>query len=177
MAEGLTDVPLMWERQPAETDESWLAFRAYRDMPQEVRTIRRAAIASISTLSRWFREHNWAERVNAYDAALETITLEERTRVLQLAARDVAMDHARMLADASELVSRELAKLVDASRNSDSIGLLRPAEVRRLLETTVKLDRLVRGQATENVKTELDVSKLSIDEVRTLEKLLSKATP
>jgi hypothetical protein len=171
------ELPKEWERQPAESQEAWLAFRAYRDMPPENRLLSRTAARATETLSRWYRDHNWASRVLAYDKEFDSISVEERKKAFAMAARDVALEHMLILADARELVQREVQKLVMASRDGDAPGLMRPAEVRKLLETTVKLDRLVRGDTTENVgvKDSVDVSKLTIDEVRQLEKLMRKA--
>lgn len=169
------ELPKPWERQPTESEEAWLAFRAYRDMPPEQRILRRTAVKSVEVLSRWYRDHNWTDRCKAFDSYVDHVSIEERKRILEMASRDLAVDHALMLADARELVSRELGKLVSVSRDSELHGLLKPAEVIKLFDTTIKLDRLVRGESTENIKEEIDVSKLSLDEVRELGRLMRKA--
>lgn len=169
------ELPAPWERQPTESEEAWLAFRAYRDMPPEQRILRRSAVKTVEVLSRWYRDHNWIDRCKAFDAHVDHVSIEERKRILEMASRDLAYDHAIMLADARELVSRELGKLVTVSRDTDMHGLLKPSEVIKLFDTTIKLDRLVRGQSTENIKEEVDVSKLSLDEARELARLMRKA--
>lgn len=169
------ELPEPWERQPDESEEAWLAFRAYRDMPPEQRLIRRTAVKSVAVLTRWYRDHDWIGRCKAFDAHVDSVSVEERKRILEMASRDLAYDHALMLADARELVTRELGKLVSVSRDSEMHGLLKPSEVIKLFETTVKLDRLVRGESTENIREEVDISKLSLDEVRELGRLMRKA--
>lgn len=173
----LAEVPEPWERQAAESDEAWLAFRAYRDMPPDERLLKRAAVVRMSTLSKWYRDHNWADRCTAYDAKFDKLRVEERERMYRRTAREVAIDHMVMLADTRELYTREFQKLLEASRQSEMHGLIKPETLVRMAETMVKLDRLVRGESTEHVatSTEMDLSKLSIDEIRTLHELLGKA--
>ncbi len=169
-------VPEVWERQTAESDEAWLAFRNYRDMPLDERMLKRAASIRLTTLSKWYREHNWDTRCRAYDAKFDKMRVEEREQIYRRQAREIAIDHMIMLADTRELYTREFAKLLEASRQSEMHGLIRTADLIRMAEVMVKLDRLVRGETTENVgTTEMDLGQLSVDEIRTLNELLEKA--
>lgn len=169
-------LPEPWERQEGESEEAWLAFRAYRDMPPDERQVKRAAVARMHRLSQWYRDHNWSDRCKSYDAKFDAIRVEEREAMYRRASRQVAIDHMVLLADARELITREMSKLVSASRDTEVHGLIKPEALIKLCETTVKLDRLVRGETTENVgKTDVDLSKLSLDEIRTLHGLLAKA--
>jgi hypothetical protein len=170
-------LPEPWEKQDNESQEAWLAFRAYRDMPPDERLLKRAAIGNIAVLSRWYRDHNWADRCAAFDKKFDAMRVEEREKVYRRAAREIAIDHMVMLADARELYSREFAKLLSASREGDMIGLVKPETLVRMAEVMVKLDRLVRGESTENVQnTDMDLSQLSLDELRQLNELMSKAS-
>ncbi len=169
-------VPEPWERQPAETEEAWLAFRAYRDMPPEERQIRRTAAKAISTLSRWYRDHNWDERVKAHDAVMDKISVEERKKIYERSAREIAIDHMEILADLRDIAKTELALFADSMRQQSMPGSIKPRDLVRFVEVGIKMDRLVRGETTENVgTTDLDVSKLSLQEVKDLEKLMRKA--
>ncbi len=165
-----------WERQDAESEEAWLAFRAYRDMIPEERRITHAAARSTPTLSKWYRDHSWEERCRGFDAKFDAINVEERERMYRRKAKEIAIDHMCMLADARELVKRELTKLLETSRESKMHGLIKPRELQGLFDMVVKLDRLVRGETTENIGTTLDYSGLSPDELDTLNVLLEKAT-
>lgn len=170
-------LPEPWERQANESEEAWLSFRAYRDMHPSERLIKRAGVHRVTTLSKWYRDHNWDDRVKAYDAHFDKLSVEERERIYARAAKEIATDHMMILADMREFLFGEWRKYVEASRSTEMHGLAKPETLVRMAETVVKLDRLVRGESTENVntKTEIDTSKLSLDELRTLEGLLSKA--
>lgn len=166
-----------WDRQEGETDEAWAAFRAYREMVPDERLMKRSATKKIEVISKWFRDHNWEARCRAYDAHFDKVRIEEREALYRRSAREIAIDHMVALADMRDLFTREIAKLNDVSRASpDMPGLIRPHDLIKLGEVAVKLDRLVRGQTTENVgQGELDLSALSLDEVRALHALLEKA--
>lgn len=171
------ELPPPWECQPDEPAEAFLAFRAYRDAPPDERHITRSASVRVEKLSKWFRDWSWADRVAAYDAHFDKIRVEEREAIFRRKAREVAIDHMVMIADAKSIVTREFGKLWEASRDSEMHGLIKPNDLIKMAELVVKMDRLVRGQSTENVGTanEIDVSKLSLEECRQLEGLLTKA--
>ncbi len=170
------ELPEVWERQASEPEEAWIAFKCYREMAPDERLLKRAATARMLTLSKWYRDFNWADRCRAYDAKFDKMRIEERERIYRRAAREIAIDHMVMLADTRELYTREFAKLLSASRESEMHGLIKPDTLVRMAETMVKLDRLVRGETTENVgSTEMDLGQLSIEEIRTLNELLDKA--
>lgn len=169
--------PEPWERQASESDEAWLSFRAYRDMVPDERKITNAAAKSTATLSKWYRDHNWEERVRAHDAKFDKIRIEEREQIYRRKAREIAIDHMVMLSNARDLVARELNKFAEVSRETDAIGLVKVAELTKLFELVVKLDRLVRGETTENVgSTAIDYSALDPEELDKLNELLEKAT-
>lgn len=171
------EAPDVWSKQPAETEEAWLAFRAYRDMVPDERKISHAATRSTPVLSRWYRDHNWQQRVDAYDKHFDKINVDERERIYRRKAKEIAIDHMLMLANARELVKRELQKYVDASREHNMHGLVKMKELQGLFDMVVKLDRLVRDQPTEIVGSrDLDYSQLAPEELDTLQALLEKAS-
>lgn len=168
------DVPQPWERQPTETDEQWLAFQAYRDSGPQ-RSIVRSATKATATISEWYRRFRWNERTLAYDRHLDTIVREERETLLAQQARDIAADHMALLADAKDFVAREVKKYADMSKETD-MPTLPVNAVAKLLEATVKLDRLIRGESTEKVEeSSIDLSKLSPEELEQLAALYAKA--
>ncbi len=171
------EAPAPWERQPNEGEEAWLAFRAYRDMVPSERMIKHSAVKALPTISKWYRDHNWRERVEAYDRQFDKIAVEERERIYRRKAQEIAIDHMIMLSNARELVQRELAKINATSRETEMHGLVKVSELNKLMETVVKLDRLVRDEPTEIVGSrDLDYSALSPDELDKLNELLDKAT-
>lgn len=170
------DPPQPWERHDGESEEAWAAFKTYREMPPDARMITRAATRSTATLSKWFNEHNWHERCRAYDANFDQIRVEEREAMYRRKAQQIAIDHMVMLSEARELVQRELAKWNAASRDTNMHGLVKVNDLNRLFEIVVKMDRLVRGETTENVGSkDLNYANLSPEELDTLNELLDKA--
>lgn len=172
----MTEERRPWDKQEHESAEAYQAFQRYLQMAPDERTITLVAPRSSATLSKWYREHSWEARVKAWDAEFGTMRYAEREAVFRRKAREVAIDHMLILSDARELVAREYSKLVEASRQSEMHGLLKPNELVKMTELAIKLDRLVRGETTENVgTTDLDLAKLSIDELEELDKLMTKA--
>lgn len=169
-------IPDPWERQAGEGDEAWVSFQAYRDAPPDERTITRVASKRVSVLSKWLRDHNWEERCRAFDAVHDKWRLEEREALFRKTARERAMDHMVVLADMKDLVTREFQKLNEASKDNDMIGLVKAETLVKIAETLIKYERLVCGQTTENVgTTDLDLSKLSVEELRTMNAIMTKA--
>lgn len=167
-------VPLPWERQLIDTNESWQAFVLYRDMPPPRKT-RRVFGPTVLNVAKWYSEHAWEKRVAAYDAHLDKIRREERERIMAQSARDVAVEHMALLADARDVVSHELSLLANQAREQRVAGFIKPGDLIKLAEMTMKFDRLVRGETTENVGTgELDLSKLSDDEFDRYQELVAK---
>lgn len=165
--------PLPWERQSVETDDAWRAFKAFRDA-RPPRRQRSVVGFSTNTICQWYNDFNWPGRCSAYDAHMEKIAQGERESILRQAASEVSAEHMAMIQTARHLAQLELDKLLDASNQCET-NLLRPGEVIKLSEAVVKLDRLVRGESTESVEHNVDLSRLSIDELRTMRELTKKA--
>lgn len=162
----------LWERQLSDTDDSWTAFVSYRDMPTPRRLIRFGPYPT-GKLAEWFRAHNWAARVNAYDNHLDAIRREEREALLAQHEREIMTEHLVLLSEARELVARELSKYLTSSREGTLHGLLKPSELTKLFEMVLKSDRLLKDQPTERVATQ-DLSKLTLEELRKLEEIHKK---
>lgn len=171
----------MWERQDCDTNESWPFFKAYRDSKgtrrlERVRLTGGNVAAPLHDLNRWFHDHRWAERVKAYDMALDAIVQEEKEAILRKSAKEMAADHLALVQDAHELASAELSKLIQASRENTMHGLLKPGELIKLIDAAVKLGRLVKGESTENVAvTDGDLDPLSPAEEAAYEALKKRA--
>ncbi len=70
---------------PKETKLAYAYYKLYRDMPAEERSLRvlcerevNGKKRSISLLGRWSSEHNWQERIAAYDAEAERAAYQEK---------------------------------------------------------------------------------------------------
>lgn len=174
-----------WDKLPEEHDNAWRQFVVYRDMPwpRRVATVFHAAehmghTHTISTFYSYYTKFRWKERAAAYDNHIDALRLGEQEALLKQTARDVAIQHLSLIADTKELAAREVQKLLTMSRENQGAAL-RSAEVLKLAESIVKLDRLVHDQTTENVATspKWDFAKLDADELRAFLELMKKATP
>ena len=71
-------------RLPSETALAYEYFKLYRDMPPEERSLRALCHLDVTgkkrserVFKRWSSEHNWQERVAAYDADVERAAYQE----------------------------------------------------------------------------------------------------
>lgn len=165
----------LWERQPSDTEESWEAFKSFRDA-KPPRKLFRPGVPTGKT-SEMYRDHNWKARVEAFDIYMDQKAVEERRQIVGMKAKEIAEEHMIILTRARKIVSRELDKLLEASNSDDMAGTIKPSELTKLLEAVIKFDRLVRGESTEKTDTGVDLSKLSLDELREFEKMQRKIGP
>lgn len=167
----------IWERLPVEDDDAWGAFSGYLGMHPRERSVKRAGSYGTARKTAWYRDHNWEDRCAAYDKHMFAIVQKEREELFKRSAKEMAQEHASMLADVRDLGARELAKWNEASRLSDVPGMggTKLKDVVKIVETAIKLQRLVNGETTENVGGGLDLTKLSEEEAETLFALMQKA--
>lgn len=160
-----------WERLPEEGEREWAAFKAYRDM-EPPRDFQRAGFlggvrVAAAELHRWYRNHRWAERSAAYDVLTDRIVAEHRKKVLERSAEDITAEHLVTLQRLRRVLLLEVQKYVESAEASAAPGLIKPSDLKGLLEASVKLDRLIRGETTEEVGVQkTDLSEMSIDEIR-----------
>lgn len=151
----------LWDRQPGESDESWEAFTAYRDMADEGdgrRSTRQAARQlgkSATLVGRWSTEHDWQRRVQAFDRDRDAQRLAEGAAAIRRAAKRQGRSLEAAIMAVMAPVEAYLAKLQEAggSRQSFSEWTLRELalasrEAARLLPQLVQAERLVHGLST-----------------------------
>ena len=171
-----------WERQDnLDTSESWPYFKAFRDLKgaRQLRRVRLSVPGVATTLEQlrtWHDAHDWKARTAAYDGHMDSVLQGEREAIMKVSAADLATQHMELVADAYEIAQRGLESLVQASRETEAAGLLKPGELIKLMEeAAIKLGRLVKGEATEIVEDKgPDFSSLSLDELRKLRELQAK---
>lgn len=164
-----------WHRLEAEPEDAWRAFQAYRDQVGP-RSIPRVG-GQVQRIYEWANAYAWRERVREFDRHLESIKDEEREALLKEDARDTTAQRLRILASAKSLAGRELAKLDRLSQESGEMpGPFTLAQITRLVDVSVKLDRLERGQSTEHIETDFDFSKLTPEERAHYQELLKKVS-
>lgn len=134
------------------------------------------AVAS-GELSGWFRKWHWDERVAAYDVLSDRIVADSRKKFLEQATEEVTAEQMVALQSLRRLVTNELRKFVEASVAQDGVGLMKMADLKGLIEASIKMDRLVRGEATEKTEATVDLSGLSLDELRAWNERFSQSDP
>lgn len=166
-----------WDFQPGvDTPETWPVFAWYLQLPAP-RRLKAVALAfglNVATVSNWAKRDLWVERALHWDkrmlqtrqAALESLYAQDGKTVAQAYLETVRCQKA--------VLDDQLDKLLAECVNSDT-RRLRPNDLVRLSVETLRAERLLRGQATEIVAEELDLSQLSDEELAAYEALTSKA--
>lgn len=186
-----TEKAEFWERLPGETVGQYDKFCAYRDMkipgdPSSRRSIRVLSVTIGSPkryLDKLSSSLQWVARAEAYD-----VEMERKTRAQNEAAiLKMRKDHAEL---ASQMIKKAAKRLLLIPEEE-----LTAADIVRMFDIGVKIERLSRGQATENrqfsgeatfnhtgditVKSTMDVNLTSLndEELTQLEVLLDKIYP
>lgn len=168
-----------WDRREDEDDEAFLWWQAYRDAlpPRRLERVRTAVPGKVAptlqTLLGWYNAHAWRERAGLWDAHLDQIRQKERESIIGQGAKELAARDMALINEASELVSRELDKMLRTSMQSEA-ETLKPSELNKLLENVIKLGRLQRGETTEKVETSFEPSNLTDEEIKKLYELKAK---
>lgn len=196
----------LWEQQPGESGTLFAHFVFYRDMrypkvtrqvkdedgkikktttetvmdgtvPYEKRSLRKTAEAlgmNKRTIANQSAKWDWVRRCEAYDAHVDRMNREAN----EAAIRKMKQDHALLAQQMIRKATRRLLTMPD-----DEISA---AELARIVDVGVKVERLSRGESTENqavthtgeveVKRDapLDLSGLSNEELDQFERLLEK---
>jgi len=169
----------IWERLPGESAKAYEAFCKYRDMPPGERSLREVARRlgkSETLISRWSSRYRWVERVQAWDDEVDRKAREAHLRTV----KEMRERHARY-AVALQMKALDRLKQMDPDE-------LEPLEVLKFIVEAAKLERLARGEPDTiqehtgkdggpiEHRHNFDLSRLSIEELRSLERILSKAS-
>ncbi len=134
-----------WYRQPKEGAKAYAAFCIFRDMGPE-RTITKTAEIlgrkSASMIYKWSSSNNWQERVRAYENHLQKIAV----KAAENARLEMLSRHAN---EAMLMQQIALQKLREIDPDTVSVG-----DAVKMVDVAVKVERLARGESTENVKEE-----------------------
>lgn len=152
-----------WDQQPDETDAAYTAFLVYRALGRS-RSIRRTHSdwgqvaddvganpnrpASLTSIEKWHGANSWRLRAQAWDAELEADWQRE--------VQDRRIRAARRNADIAEkgmnLVASQLDVLISRVDTKDPDRGLDVLDIRRLVDSLSRLERLAYGDPTENVQ-------------------------
>ena len=166
-----------WVRQPFDTDLTWALFSDYLALaiPRRLQDIRPAGY-TWTQIERFAAENFWRERAAMWDdhlAEIRTLTIE---RVTEETAEEVARRQLTLCKAMQELAGLEINSLLKLARKAgDYPGTIQPRDALRFAANGVRLERLIRGEATERTETGPDVSTLSLEELRAARDLQAKA--
>jgi hypothetical protein len=141
-----------WDRQPGESSKAYSHFCLYRDMGPD-RSLRKVPTLSecravVGQLWRWSSKWRWVQRCEKYDDYLE---YQDRLRQ-EKERRQMRDRHAKMAVLAQNIAVEGLKNLL--AKVQDGEQGVAPADLTRLLDTGVRVERLSRGEPTEIEKSE-----------------------
>jgi len=159
------DIECPWNRQPFDTFESYTVFQTYLLEPKRPRPIPQGKYRLN------YEAQAWQQRALAWDEAMSNriLAATEETR-LTMAER-----HAKLGLRFQAVSSKELAKLERASDASKDIPAIREGTVYRYAEVGIRIEREATNGAPPEQEPGLDLSKLSVEELRVLRELTAKA--
>jgi hypothetical protein len=164
------DLSEPWRRQPFDTDQSYAIFQDFlalsyprktKKLPEKLRAIAES----------WRIIHGWDVRAARYDAHIADI----RQAAVERVTESLAERHARLGFEVTSIAAADLARLRKAQAAlSDDLPRLNDGQILRYLETGIRIEREAAGAAPPQVET-LDLSALSVDELRAWRALAAKA--
>lgn len=137
----------VWDRQPHETSRAYELFCAYRDMPPK-RSLTKLSHGTkgaphVNRLKRLSTRWNWVERCKQYDDYLE---YQDRLQQ-EKERREMHKRHAKIAVLGQNIVVREMESLLAKAQKDDRMTA---SDVARLMDVTVKVERLARGEPTDS---------------------------
>jgi hypothetical protein len=165
--------PAAWERQNYESEDAWRAFQTYRDAsPRRRSIVLDGRAVSPILIEHWISAHFWKERCLEYDRYMDRGRVDEIEAAYRETAREVTARHMQTLSDLRNVAAIEAAKLLERVKAS-SFEAMKPRDLVRLADVTFKLERLVRGESTENVNVDdKAMQALSDDRLAEIERML-----
>lgn len=124
-----------WDRQPGESRQAHAALRAYLELgpTRSHVAVARELGKSATLVARWSARWGWQVRTEAYDRHLDRA----RDAAAIAAREEMGRRHADLAMQMLDAVAQRLSTL-DGDR-------LRPADLARLVEVAVRVERLARG--------------------------------
>jgi hypothetical protein len=141
-----------WDRQPGESSKAYAHFCLYRDMGvgRSLRQMEKLddCTSQLRQLMRWSSKWRWVERCQLYDDYNE-----RQLRVQQeKERREMHKRHARIAVLGQNIAVKAMEALLGKVQNGEQA--VAPADLTRLVDVSVKVERLARGEPTEIQKSE-----------------------
>lgn len=128
-----------YERQDDETKKAFEAFATYRDLgiTRSIREVAQKLNKSVALIGRWSSKYQWVDRAQKYDDEMDRKALlqQEKDR------RDMVKRHAKQ----SMMFQQKVLERIRGMNPSE----LSTSDLIRWFETSVKIERLSRGEATD----------------------------
>ena len=134
-----------WQRQKGESRQAFEAFTVYRDFgpTRSQEKVAKKLGKSNALMSRWSIKWNWVERAVSWDEELD-----RRNREAQAEARKEMAE--RHINESMMFQQKVLERLRELNPQE-----LSPNDMARWFEIAVKVERLSRGETTENTKQDI----------------------
>lgn len=177
-----------WLRNDRETDQHWAFFQYYRTWaypdekaglagryrPRDLTVIAKELGEPESGLRALARASRWGYRAARFDAWVDARLSDDGLSEAVVARRG----HIRMLTQARHICEIELGKLYAKAMDPEA-SELSPREILKYLELIVKAERLLHGEATENVAVQVgwNIESLEIEDLRELDRIRGKLLP
>lgn len=168
-----------WNRQPCDTDEIWAAWRAYLTLPlpRQVKALHKRLSCTKTRAEMLMAEGAFAPRARAFDGYIHDLwKCQVKTVVLDHAVH-YSKRHIKLLEKAEILLDLELRKLVEISESTE-VATLKVADVSKLLTETIKNQRLLHDESTENIAAKItthDASLLTYEETQAILRMQEKS--
>ena len=136
-----------WDRLPGESSKAYHHFCVYRDMAANRSLRQMAGIPGCTSvrrqLNRWSSRWRWVERCQQYDDYLEyqLRAQQEKER------REMSKRHAKIAMLGQNILVKGMEELLAKVQSGQHS--LAPAELARLMDVSVKVERLARGESTD----------------------------
>ena len=193
MAGNKAKPPEVWDRQAKESLRAFKCFCVYRDMPykdadnitrkqiergRSARAVAKETGVTFYTIGDYMRKHDWTMRAAAYDTHIDRLKREQ-------SEAEIVKMHKFHAAAGTALIKRAMRRVLNLE--DDEIST---ADVVRMIDKGVKIERISRGESTErqDIKQEhsgtittkqvpVDLTSLSDEELDEFERLCRKVQP
>lgn len=163
-----------WERQPKESPQAWVGFKAYRDITTGrtlIKAVQKMGKPSsyLGTMSNWSRRNHWQVRAAEWDRYQDRREQDTTHQAKFEAVREMTNRHLGISTTIQRLAHVEVRRwlrLVGADASNPDINkrpMLNPSQIQSLLDYAVRLERLVRNEPGEINETR--TSELTPEEV------------
>jgi hypothetical protein len=151
--------PDLWERQPREPDRAWDAFRIYRDLGPDQRSLNRVRSEigkAYSNVSEWSGRWEWVKRCRAWDAFVDEQKRLEFIREAKEMGRRQAIEASAMQRTLMQPVRKFLTRVQQAGDEEfDDLSLVElwqlSAAATKLYPLVAKLEHYARGVGIEQL--------------------------